>query len=103
MLESRGPEVLGGDWYKRLDKAFIENLGKYRKYNGASILDLLRALRNKKHHYQDLPGNVQVALGPLPQGFLSYFTSRFPLLLLHAYYLAKAELSHENIFHAYYL
>ena len=30
-----------------LDKFFIENLGKYRKYDGRSVQDLMRALRNK--------------------------------------------------------
>lgn len=102
LLEGRSLEVVQGNWYARLDKNFIDNLGKYRKYNGASILDLLRALRNKKHHYQDLPDNVQGALGPLPGGFLSYFCSRFPLLLIHAYYLAKEELAQEAMFSAYF-
>ncbi|KAJ3342126.1 bifunctional endoribonuclease/protein kinase ire1 [Gonapodya sp. JEL0774] len=85
-LESRAPQVVGNDWYKRIDRYLVENLGKYRKYDGSSIRDLLRALRNKKHHYQDLPEHVQRALGALPEGFLQYFTSRFPNLLLHAYY-----------------
>lgn len=102
MLESGSSEVVNDNWYAKLDRNFIDNLGKYRKYNGASILDLLRALRNKKHHYQDLPENVQNALGSVPSGFLNYFCGRFPLLLLHAYYLAKAELAHEPMFAAYF-
>lgn len=102
MLESKSNEVVQGNWYALLDKTFIDNLGQYRKYKSASILDLLRALRNKKHHYQDLPENVQNALGPLPAGFLNYFCSRFPLLLLHTYYLAKQELASEAMFNAYF-
>jgi RNA polymerase-binding transcription factor DksA len=39
--------VVGQDWRARLDKSFQENLGKFRKYDGKSVQDLLRALRNK--------------------------------------------------------
>ena len=46
-LETGAAEVVGSDWHKRLDRVFIENLGKYRKYQGSSVQDLLRALRNK--------------------------------------------------------
>ena len=47
ILEATGPEVLGTDFLRRLDKAFIDTLGKQRKYTGSKMLDLLRALRNK--------------------------------------------------------
>ena len=46
-LETGAVKVVGPDWHRRMDKVFIENLGKYRKYDGASVQDLLRALRNK--------------------------------------------------------
>jgi len=46
-LEKGALGVVGNDWHARLDKIFIDNLGKYRKYDGKSVQDLLRALRNK--------------------------------------------------------
>lgn len=46
-LEKNASNVLGQDWRARLDKSFQENLGKFRKYDGKSVQDLLRALRNK--------------------------------------------------------
>jgi Ribonuclease 2-5A len=46
-LETNALEVVGVNWHSRLDKVFIENLGKFRKYDGKSVQDLLRALRNK--------------------------------------------------------
>lgn len=46
-LEKGAFEVVGNDWNARLDKWFIENLGKYRKYDRRSVQDLMRALRNK--------------------------------------------------------
>jgi len=46
-LETDAVSIVGNDWHTRLDKIFIENLGKFRKYDGRSVQDLLRALRNK--------------------------------------------------------
>ncbi len=49
-LEAAAPHVLqaaGGDFLRRLDRAFVDTLGKQRKYQGTKLLDLLRALRNK--------------------------------------------------------
>lgn len=47
LLENGAVDVVGTDWPSRLDKIFVENLGKFRKYDGRSVQDLLRALRNK--------------------------------------------------------
>jgi serine/threonine-protein kinase/endoribonuclease IRE1 len=47
ILEKHASSIVGNDWHSRLDKVFIENLGKFRKYDGKSVQDLLRALRNK--------------------------------------------------------
>ncbi|CAH1764489.1 5282_t:CDS:2 [Entrophospora sp. SA101] len=103
-LEQDSSKIIGTDWYKRIDKILVENLGKYRKYDGAKIRDLLRALRNKKNHYQDLPDHVKRSLGEIPNGFLFYFVSRFPELMLHVYYvIAESEsLKNENIFSHYF-
>ncbi|KDQ07551.1 hypothetical protein BOTBODRAFT_38751 [Botryobasidium botryosum FD-172 SS1] len=102
-LESQAFQVVGPDWHRRLDKIFIDNLGKFRKYDGKSVQDLLRALRNKKHHYQDLPDNVKRHLGPLPEGFLGYFTRRFPKLFLHVYFvISNSSLRYESMFRSYY-
>lgn len=89
--------------------------------------DLLRAMRNKvrppscpvalppllspspltspsllqKHHYHELPADVQAALGSVPEGFVQYFTSRFPRLLLHTHGAMRV-CAHERIFRPYY-
>ncbi|KAH7915940.1 hypothetical protein BJ138DRAFT_1140792 [Hygrophoropsis aurantiaca] len=102
-LETGAFDVVGHDWHSRLDKVFIENLGKFRKYDGKSVQDLLRALRNKKHHYQDIPEHVKRHLGPMPEGFLSYFTRRFPRLFLHVHgVISETSLSHESMFRSYF-
>jgi serine/threonine-protein kinase/endoribonuclease IRE1 len=46
-LEQNASAIVGNDWQARCDKVFLENLGKFRKYDGKSVQDLLRALRNK--------------------------------------------------------
>ncbi|KAJ1301123.1 hypothetical protein OPQ81_003536 [Rhizoctonia solani] len=103
-LETGAFNIIGNDWQRRLDKMFIDNLGKFRKYDVTSVQDLLRALRNKKNHYQDLPENVKRHLGPLPEGFLSYFTRRFPKLFLHVYCVVEdSTLKLEPMFRSYFV
>eukprot|EP00069_Balaena_mysticetus_P010109 bmy_06544T0 len=77
------------------------DLRKFRTYKGGSVRDLLRAMRNKKHHYRELPEEVRETLGPLPDGFVRYFTSRFPHLLSHTY-RAMELCRHERPFQPYY-
>lgn len=103
------------------------DLRKFRSYKGSSVRDLLRAMRNKvrvysnarrnhciemlsesllpfpqqKHHYRELPVEVQETLGSIPDDFVSYFTSRFPHLLMHTY-LAMRTCAPERPFLPYY-
>ncbi|KAJ6612782.1 hypothetical protein B0H10DRAFT_2051023 [Mycena sp. CBHHK59/15] len=103
VLEKGAVGIVGHDWHSRLDRLFIENLGKFRKYDGRSVQDLLRALRNKKHHYQDLPDNVKRHLGPMPEGFLAYFTRRYPQLFLHVHSVIRdTSLRSESMFRSYF-
>lgn len=57
-------------------------------YNGYLLRDLLRVIRNKASHYKEMPETLKATIGSLPEGFLSYFTKRFPSLLMHCYYMA---------------
>ncbi|KAH7391952.1 hypothetical protein BKA66DRAFT_413028 [Pyrenochaeta sp. MPI-SDFR-AT-0127] len=69
----------------KLDHSFINSLGKQRKYTGDRMLDLLRALRNKKNHYEDMDEAVKAKVGSLPSGYLRYWTTKFPQLLMSCY------------------
>ncbi|KAJ8404258.1 hypothetical protein AAFF_G00340310 [Aldrovandia affinis] len=84
-LERGGRAVVKGDWRKNITVPLQTDLRKFRSYKGRSVRDLLRAMRNKKHHYRELPAEVQETLGSIPDDFVAYFTSRFPHLLLHTY------------------
>ncbi|KAK0391585.1 hypothetical protein NLU13_1085 [Sarocladium strictum] len=81
-LERHAPDVTKGDFLRVLSREFVDSLGKQRKYTGTRLLDLLRALRNKKNHYEDMSDSLKRSVGPLPEGYLSYWTTRFPMLLL---------------------
>ena len=81
-LERHAPSVTKGDFLKTLGREFVDSLGKQRKYTGSRLLDLLRALRNKKNHYEDMSDSLKRSVGPLPEGYLSFWTTRFPMLLL---------------------
>ncbi|KPI45900.1 Serine/threonine-protein kinase/endoribonuclease IRE1 [Cyphellophora attinorum] len=64
MLEALGPAVIGEgkDWLKKLPKNFLTEMGKQRKYTGTKMVDLLRAFRNKKAHWLDLPEEVRLQI-----------------------------------------
>ena len=81
-LERYAQEVCGADFLKPLGREFVESMGKQRKYTGTRLLDLLRALRNKKNHYEDMSDHLKDQVGPLPDGYLSFWTRKFPNLLI---------------------
>ncbi|KAM3622873.1 uncharacterized protein V6R79_004194 [Siganus canaliculatus] len=101
-LETAGRAVVRTNWRMHISVPLQTDLRRFRTYKGNSVRDLLRAMRNKKHHYHELPPEVQETLGELPEGFVSYFTSRFPRLLMHTH-AALQVCSHERLFHPYYL
>ncbi|QIX00087.1 hypothetical protein AMS68_005604 [Peltaster fructicola] len=87
MLEKYSREVIGNgnNFLASLDRIFVDTLGKQRKYSGDRVLDLLRALRNKKNHYEDMSEEVKRRVGPLAGGYLKYWTDKFPRLLMVCY------------------
>jgi len=84
-LESQAEAVVGPRWDQVLHQGLLDNLHKYRKYDFSSVRDCLRVIRNKRNHYRDLPMEIREELGDLPGGFLRYFTTRFPALLIYVY------------------
>lgn len=100
-LEKGGFDVVKGDWRRHITEDLQHDLTKFRSYRGSSVRDLLRGLRNKKHHYLELNPSLQKSLGAIPDEFVSYFTSRFPRLLIHSY-IAMQAFREERIFKDYY-
>lgn len=100
-LEAGSHKVVRENWHKHISAPLQADLKRFRSYKGTSVRDLLRAMRNKKHHYRELPTEVHQALGQLPAGFIQYFTHRFPRLLLHTHQAMRTCAS-ESLFLPYY-
>ena len=101
MIEKDGAAVTRGDWQMALDEAVRSDLRLHRTYRGKSVRDLLRAIRNKKHHYRELTDEAKLMYGKMPGEFSDYWTRRFPRLVSHAY-LAMQCVKYENNFSRYY-
>ncbi|KAK3753794.1 hypothetical protein QZH41_018451 [Actinostola sp. cb2023] len=93
--------VVRGDWKVHIGAELQEDLRRFRTYKGTHVRDLLRAMRNKKHHYRELPEHVRRSLGSIPDGYLQYFTNRFPRLLMHTYNIMSM-CRDETLFMSYY-
>ena len=74
--------------YKRVNKHFEMTITKLR--------DLLRAIRNKRHHQRDLTEGARAELGTGPDTFWDYFDRRYPLLLSTVYKLFSIPLADEG-------
>ena len=64
--------------------------------------DLLRIMRNKRHHFHELQEGLKKTIGPIPTGFCNYFEERFPHLLLHCVKVAQKFLRTEKVFVPYF-
>lgn len=101
-LESSGNVALGGKWDEKMDTAFINDIGRYRRYKFDSVRDLLRVIRNKLNHYRELPKDIQGILGQVPEGFDNYFSTRFPKLLIEVYKVFHLYCAEEETFVKYF-
>lgn len=90
-LEAGRQEVIGSDWTKALCKAMNSELFavKRRGYSGSNICDLLRAIRNKRHHWGDMQEDAKRATGELPADYVNYWQKRLPKMLMHVYRFVK--------------
>lgn len=86
-LEACRPRIYNGQsaWSSIVDPIFWEDLSKFRKYFGNSVQDLLRAMRNKRHHFQELDPELKKLLGESAEAYVGYFEGHFPHLLLQVY------------------
>ncbi|KAF3440889.1 hypothetical protein FNV43_RR19175 [Rhamnella rubrinervis] len=101
-LENIAPIALGGKWNEKMEPVFINDIGRYRRYKFDSVRDLLRVLRNKLNHYRELSKEIQELVGPVPEGFDDYFTSRFPRLLIEVYKVVCVFCREEECFQKYF-
>jgi serine/threonine-protein kinase/endoribonuclease IRE1 len=108
-LEKNSFKVIGKDWTRRLDRILMDEMLIHRTYNASLIQDLLRAIRNKKHHYHGLSSEAKKGLGNSSgitlltiAAFLSFFVEKFPNLFMHVYLFFYANFdSNDHILGSY--
>jgi serine/threonine-protein kinase/endoribonuclease IRE1 len=104
-LESYAKDVIttNNDFLKALPRDFVHSLEQQRKYSGSRLLDLLRAIRNKRNHYEDMSDALKRTVGAFPEGYTSFWTLRFPNLLISCWTVIEAlELHRTDRFREYY-
>ena len=94
-IESRALNVIGTSWETKLDSALIDNVQKFRTYDYSCVRDLLRLIRNKHHHFDELPEDFRHTV-PNQDSLCRYFTTKFPGLVMHCYIFSRQNLSDED-------
>lgn len=105
-LEENNDIVIGSNWLHRLEPTVISSLAyrsAHHNYGGTSVSELLRALRNKEAHYDEMSAAAKQIYGALPDGYTSYWTGKFPYLLIYLYIKGqKSGLNQDPTFAQYY-
>lgn len=97
-LERNASKIVGLSWEKVLDPELISNTSKFRTYDPSSIRDCLRMIRNKYHHYDELPLNLKRKIGPTADGLMYYIDEKFPRLLIHCYNICRERMKEDDAF-----
>jgi len=88
-VEQGASRIVGTAWDAHLHEDLVINVQKYRTYDPASIRDLLRLIRNKHHHFDELSDELKThVLISKTDGLMEYFDGLFPELLMHCYHMA---------------
>jgi serine/threonine-protein kinase/endoribonuclease IRE1 len=105
-IEEGQERVFGNNWESRLESVVISSLAyRSRNHNYAvySITELLRAIRNKAAHYDEMSPTAKETYGTYPDGYVNYWTGKFPLLLIHIYVkINQCDLARDPNFSSYY-
>jgi serine/threonine protein kinase len=95
-IERGAAEIVGTSWDKCLDGALINNVQRFRSYDPSSVRDLLRLIRNKHHHFDELPDYFRLSKMSNQDEMLQYFEARFPGLLMHCFNCCRHLLNEED-------
>lgn len=89
IIERQASRVVGTSWATKIDSRLLNNVQKFRTYDTSSVRDCLRLLRNKHHHFDELPSDLKESVIPTQGSLLQYFEERFPSLLYHCYSISR--------------
>jgi len=91
LVERQASDIVGLSWTSKIDACLLNNVQKFRSYDASLVRDCLRLIRNKHHHFDELPPEFKV-IAPDQKSLLEYFEGRFPCLLFHCYSICRANL-----------
>lgn len=80
---------VGIRWDRELSPIILNSIDRYRVYDYAHTIDLLRVIRNQSHHYFTLVPEEKALYGSYPDGFYTYYHSHFPTLFIVMYNIVK--------------
>jgi serine/threonine protein kinase len=95
-IERGAVDVVGTSWDENLDEPLISNMQRFRTYDPSSVRDLLRLIRNKHHHFDELPENFRAAMVANQDTLLEYFEQKFPRLLMHCWNCSRSVLTGDD-------
>ena len=95
-IEKGAFEVFGTSWEKKLDPELMDASLSRRTYDPSSVRDILRMIRNKHHHYDELPSSLKSRIGSSTDGLSRYIAKQFPRLLMHCYDFCVCNLGPED-------
>jgi serine/threonine-protein kinase/endoribonuclease IRE1 len=78
VVERDASQVVGTSWNAVLHPDLVSNVQRFRSYDPSSVRDLLRLIRNKRHHFDELPLSLKDVIGSKEVGLMEYFEARFP-------------------------
>jgi hypothetical protein len=95
-VEKGAAQVVGTSWDSSLDDELVSHGQRYRTYDPSSVRDLLRLIRNKHHHFDELPTSLKEAMSAEGCGLLNYFEKRFPNLVTHCFRVCRDVLTKDD-------
>lgn len=91
-IEKDASSVVGMSWDAALHEELVSNVQRFRTYDPSSVRALLRLIRNKHHHFDELSDNLKDTLLTSTDGLVKYFEDRFPCLLVHCVRVCRQHL-----------
>lgn len=86
-LNRNSARIVYGNWKTKLDHPFIDDLKLKHNDNlkGECVLDLIKYILSVYIHLKDLNPEMYAFLGEDDEGFLKYWTEKFPKIISHIY------------------
>jgi hypothetical protein len=91
-IERFAQKVVGDAWHVKVDQDLLSHLSKYRSYDPSSVRDCLRMIRNKHHHFDEIPVELRQRMFHGSECLQGYFESKFPRLVQHCYNFCRNHL-----------